>query len=107
MFVSFSEEPKYYTKDESDNKYALKSDVVNVYLSKYATIDQVNEVLTENCRTKDDVSYKTIKSIPFERTADNCYETCPFVNGAHIVGTFTRSDKAYNLDCSFYKLYIG
>ena len=30
MLASLNEEPGYYTKEESDNKYALKSDVINV-----------------------------------------------------------------------------
>ena len=58
MLASLNEEHGYYTRVESDNKYVLKSDVINVDLTEYATMDQVNEVLTENYVQKTDTYTK-------------------------------------------------
>ena len=77
-----------------DKYYALQSEIpATVGLSSY--------------RTKDDISYKTTKSIQFERIDETSYETGPFVNGAHIVGTFTKADKTYKIDNKFAKISIS
>ena len=103
ILASLNDEPQYYTKDESDNKYALKSDAVNVDLTEFSRIDQVNEVLTENYKQKTDLIYGTsfTKNITIIRESDTKWSTSEKINGPHIIGSVVYNNNAISFEIDY------